>query len=97
MRIHANAKIEMLKILKRVGAKLKSIETRSKCYTLLESLPRDSIFADRKVVLWLLKNGAKVTKRMNKNREGIRYFPLTIKEHTRSKYFVAHGLLMRTR
>ena len=56
-------------ILKRVSARLKPIEG-SKCYTLLESLSCDSVFADRKVALWLLTNGEEITKRMNKKEQG---------------------------
>ena len=91
MRIPANVKIEMFGRLQRAGAKLNSAGGSSP-YTLLESLSRDSVFADRRVTLWLLNNGAKITKKMHKNREEFRYFPWTSKEHTRSKYFVAQGM-----
>ncbi len=56
MRTHANAKIEMFERLQRAEAKLNSAGGSSR-YTLLESLSRDSVLADRRVTLWFLKNG----------------------------------------
>lgn len=96
MKIHANAKIEMFAILKTAGVKFNNSTGGRSRDTLLESLSRDSGFAEGEVALWLLKNGAKITKTMNKNRAEFGNFPWTSKEHTLSKYFVRHGLLMRT-